>query len=100
LSSDRGWGAGGIGAMLAGFGLGACVSGLVMLRFRPTGRAGLMVAGCLALQGLSVIAPALTHRLPFAVIATAVAGLTSGPAAILLTTLGQSRTDDAFRGRV
>ncbi|NUT33251.1 MAG: MFS transporter [Hamadaea sp.] len=96
----HGWGAGGIGAMLSGFGVGAIVAGLTMMRLKPRRGVGVVVATCFAIQGVAVVLPALVTSLPVAVAATALAGLTSGPAAVLLSALVQTSTDDAYRGRV
>jgi predicted MFS family arabinose efflux permease len=101
LTSDAyAWGASGIGAMLSGFGIGTIVSGLFVLRRVPQRGVGPIIAACMVLQGISVVVPALTSHLPIAVAATFVAGLTSGPAGILLSAVAQHATDDAFRGRV
>ncbi|MEV6970461.1 MFS transporter [Hamadaea sp. NPDC051192] len=99
-SQSSGWGATGVGLLLSGFGVGAILAGLVMLRRRPVRHIGPIAAVCFALQGIAVVIPAVTNSLPLAVAATAVAGLTSGPAGILLGSLTQSATDDAYRGRV
>ncbi|NUR72148.1 MAG: MFS transporter [Hamadaea sp.] len=99
-SQSAGWGATGIGLLLSGFGIGAIVAGLAMMRFRPHTGIGPIAAVCFALQGVAVVVPAVTHSLPLAVVATAIAGLTSGPAGILLGSLTQSATSDAYRGRV
>jgi predicted MFS family arabinose efflux permease len=101
LTSEAfGWGACGIGAMLAGFGIGTILSGLLFVRNRVRGGVGPLVAACMAVQGIAVVVPALTSHLPIAVVATVVAGLTSSPAGILLSAVTQNATDDAFRGRV
>jgi len=99
-SQSAGWGSTGIGLLLSGFGAGAILAGLIMLRHRPSRGIGPIVAACFALQGVAVVVPAVTGSLPLAVAATAVAGFTSGPAGILLAALTQSATDDAYRGRV
>ncbi|NUO61199.1 MAG: MFS transporter [Hamadaea sp.] len=99
-SQSSGWGATGVGLLLSGFGIGAIVAGLAMLRRRPVRHIGPIAGVCFALQGIAVVIPAVTGSLPLAVAATAVAGLTSGPAGILLGSLTQSATEDAFRGRV
>lgn len=100
LSAEAaGWGATGIGILLAGFGFGAIVTGLLMVRPRIS-RIAPIVAGCFAVQGIAVVVPALTASLPLAVAATFVAGLTSGPTGILLSALTQAATGDAYRGRV
>jgi predicted MFS family arabinose efflux permease len=99
-SNANGWGASGIGAMLSGFGIGTILSGLYFVRGRVTRGIGPIVAACMTLQGIAVIVPALTPHLFVAVLATFVAGLTSSPAGILLSSITQDATDDAYRGRV
>jgi predicted MFS family arabinose efflux permease len=99
LADRRGWGPQGIGFLLTGFGIGAAVGalGLARLRFR---RAGLVIAGFGAVQGLAVIAVALAPGLFLAGTAMFVAGVLSGPMAILTTVVQQAETEDAYRGRV
>ncbi|WP_027344301.1 MFS transporter [Hamadaea tsunoensis] len=99
-SQHAGWGATGIGVLLSGFGAGAILSGLVMLRRRPSRFVGPIIAVSFAVQGVAVVVPAVTGSLPLAAVATFVAGLTTAPAGILLSSLTQSHTDDAYRGRV
>jgi MFS family permease len=98
VSTARGWGAAGIGDMLAGFGIGAVIGALLMIRVRSGGR--VIAAVCAAIQGSAVFTIAIAPRLWTAVLATALAGLTSGPLAIVITSLIQRFTDDRYRGRV
>lgn len=98
VSTVRGWGAAGIGDMLAGFGIGAVTGALLMIRVRSGGRA--VAAACAAVQGGAVFTIAVAPHLWTAVLATTLAGLTSGPLAIVITSLVQRFTDDPFRGRV
>jgi predicted MFS family arabinose efflux permease len=98
VADRHGWGAGGIGLMLAGFGLGAAASALVMTRL--TVRSGPMMAVCAAVQGAAVFAVVLAPVPAVAAGTTAVAGITSGPLAVLISSLSQRHTDDAYRGRV
>ncbi len=94
----RGWGAAGIGDLLAGFGAGAVLGAVLMMRVPAKER--LTTTACAALQGCAVFSIALAPSLWLGVAATAVAGLTSGPLAVVLTALVQRHTDDRYRGRV
>jgi predicted MFS family arabinose efflux permease len=98
VSTARGWGAAGIGDMLAGFGIGAVAGALLMMRVRSGGR--VVAAVCAAVQGGAVFTIAVAPHLWTAVLATTLTGLTSGPLAIIVTSLTQRFTDDRFRGRV
>jgi len=100
LSQDRGWGASGVGTLLAGFGIGAALGALTMLRTRATRGIGLWIAlGCL-LEGIALSALAVATEFIVALSATALIGLVSGPLGILASALTQSATPDEFRGRV
>ncbi len=98
VADRHGWGAGGIGLMLAGFGLGAVASALAMTRL--TVRSGPLMAGCAAVQGVAVFAVAVAPVPAVAAGITGVAGITSAPLAVLISSLSQRHTDDAYRGRV
>jgi MFS family permease len=100
LAVHRGWGAPGIGVLLAGFGLGAAGSALAMhwLHIRRGAGACIVVAG--AVQGTALLSMALAPSLTVAALATAVAGLCSGPIAVVSTVLSQVATPDELRGRV
>lgn len=100
VSDERGWGSAGIGRLLAGFGAGAVVASLAMMRVRWRGGAGTAVAAGTALQGVAVAAIALAGSARTAVGAAVVVGLTSGVVGVLCSALIQARTDDAYRGRV
>ncbi|MFB7500956.1 MFS transporter [Streptomyces sp. NPDC056161] len=100
LADRRGWGASGMGWVLAGFGVGAgAVSLLLAVRGRLP-RAGL-VAGCACLAG-SVAIGAL-GLVPYLVAAVGVAllvGLLAGLSGALCGALLQTRSDPAYLGRV
>ena len=100
VSTARGWGAAGIGDMLAGFGVGAVTGALLMMRVRSGSGGRVVAAVCAAVQGGAVFTIAVAPHLWTAVLATTLTGLTSGPLAIVVTSLTQRFTDDRFRGRV
>jgi MFS family permease len=100
VSQERGWGAGGIGALLAGFGIGAAAGAVVMLRWRIRRYVGVAASGAAVAQGLALAAVGAAPAPVTAVGAMALVGLTSGVLGILLTTLTQTATADAYRGRV
>ncbi|GIF95412.1 MFS transporter [Catellatospora citrea] len=100
VADERGWGAGGIGVMLAGFGAGSVAGNLLMLRWRPAGRLGVIVACCAVVQCGALFAIAVAPLPAWAFVATAVGGLAGGPQAVLLSGLTHTYTADSHRGRV
>jgi len=100
VSDARGWGSAGIGVLLAGFGGGAVVASLAMVRVRWRGPVGIAMAAGIAAQAAAVFAVAVADRQWAAVSAAVVVGLTSGVVAVLTSALTQARTDDMYRGRV
>lgn len=100
VADERGWGAGGIGVMLAGFGVGSVGGNLLMMRWRPAGRLGVIVAYCAAVQCGALFAIAVAPTPVWAFVATAVGGLAGGPQAVLLNGLTHAHTADSHRGRV
>ncbi|MFI1729572.1 MFS transporter [Streptomyces acidicola] len=100
LADERGWGAGGVGWVLAGFGTGAgAVSLLIGVRGRVP-RAGLV----LSVSGVaSAVAIAALAYVPHVAAAVAVAlsiGLISGLNGVLCGALLQAGSDRAYVGRV
>ncbi|GAA1659844.1 MFS transporter [Saccharothrix algeriensis] len=100
VADQRGWGAAGIGYLLAGFGAGAAAGSLLMVRRRPAGRVGVLAAACIVLQGGAIYAIAAAPALGWAAAATALGGLASGPLAVTLNGLTHTHTADTHRGRV
>ena len=62
LSSAQGWGPGGIGWVLGGFGAGAVVTAAVLAWRRPTARAGVVAAVGLTLMSVGLLALGLVER--------------------------------------
>ncbi|WP_168200949.1 MFS transporter [Allokutzneria sp. NRRL B-24872] len=99
LSEERGWGPPGIGFLLAGFGAGAAIGALVMLRVRVRRHIGVGIAVCALGEAIGIAGATLAPNLGLAVASTLLIGLLGGPLGILCGSLSQANTDDAFRGR-
>lgn len=100
LSEQRGWGAAGMGWIVAGFATGAAGSALLLAVRGRVPRAGLVMC-LMALVGATGIA-ALAH-VPSVALAAAIAafvGLTAGLAGALCGALVQTSADPAYLGRV
>lgn len=100
VADERGWGAAGIGVMLAGFGVGSVAGNLLMLRWRPAGGLGAIIAYCAVVQCGAIFAIAIAPTSAWAFVATAIGGLAGGPQAVLLNGLTHANTADSHRGRV
>ncbi|MEU4152294.1 MFS transporter [Streptomyces sp. NPDC026659] len=100
LADQRGWGASGMGWVLAGFGVGAgAVSMLLAVRGRLP-RAGL-VTGCACVAGaVAVGALGQAPALPVAVGIALLIGLLTGLSGALCGALLQTQGDPAYLGRV
>ncbi|MEU9592225.1 MFS transporter [Streptomyces sp. NPDC048219] len=100
LADERGWGASGMGWVLAGFGTGAGAASLLLAvrgRVANAGRTAgcAILAGCVAIGGLAFV--------PGVVAAVAVAllvGLLAGLSGALCGALLQTQADPAYLGRV
>jgi hypothetical protein len=100
LSEQRGWGAAGMGWIVAGFATGAAGSALLLAVRGRVPRAGLVMC-LMALVGATGIA-ALAH-VPSVALAAAIAafvGLTAGLAGALCGALVQTSANPAYLGRV
>ncbi|MEU5536614.1 MFS transporter [Streptomyces sp. NPDC020362] len=99
LADERGWGAGGVGWVLAGFGTGAGAASLLLTARGRLPRAGLV----LSVSGVaSAVAIGALAYVPYVVSAAAVAlciGLISGLNGVLCGALLQARSDRAYVGR-
>jgi MFS family permease len=100
LSDRRGWGAGGIGLLLTGFGVGAAASALFLLRWKIRRGAAIWISSLCAVSGAALLAMALAPDLGAAVAAAAALGLVSGPMAVSSTVLAQQHSPDELRGRL
>ncbi|MGI5454021.1 MFS transporter [Streptomyces sp. CA-249302] len=100
LADQRGWGASGMGAVLAGFGVGAGVASLLLTVRGRLPRAGLVaactiLAGSVAIGGLA-FAPTLVTAVGTALLVGLLAGLSGAMCGALL----QTQADPAYLGRV
>jgi MFS family permease len=100
LADQRGWGAAGMGWILAGFGTGAAAASLLLAVRGRLPRAGL-VAGCAIIAGsVAVGALAYAPTLPAAVGTAVLVGLLTGLSGVMCGALLQTGSDPAFLGRV
>ncbi|MCL7366910.1 MULTISPECIES: MFS transporter [Streptomyces] len=100
LADERGWGASGMGWVLAGFGTGAAVAALLLTVRGRLPRAGCVAAGAI-IPGAGAIA-ALAHApgLPAAVGTALLIGLLTGLSGAMCGALLQTQSDPAYLGRV
>ncbi|MEV7420229.1 MFS transporter [Streptomyces sp. NPDC089919] len=100
LNAERGWGPAGYGCIVAGFGAGAAASAALLAVTGWLPRAGLVLAGTLALGAAGFAGLALLPALgPVVALAVAV-GLCAGTFGSLAGTLVQTACDPAYLGRV
>jgi len=100
LSDERGWGAAGMGWVLAGFGVGAGVASLLLTVRGRLPRAG-QVAGVSVLAGsVAVGALAFAPTLAVAVGTALLIGLLTGLSGAVCGALLQTQADPAYLGRV
>ncbi|MFC9702367.1 MFS transporter [Streptomyces sp. NPDC056943] len=100
LTSERGWGAGGMGWIVAGFGGGAAVGALALAVLGRLPKPGyVLIATTLVTSVCIALFPAVPN-LGSTVALAAVAGLAGGIAGGLAQALVQRATDPAYLGRV
>ncbi|MFE9456349.1 MFS transporter [Streptomyces californicus] len=100
LTSERGWGAAGMGWIVAGFGAGAAVSALVLTVLGRLPRAGyVLIATTLVTSACIALFPVVPELGPTVAVAS-LAGLMGGIAGGLAHALIQTATDPAYLGRV
>ncbi|MFE5944430.1 MFS transporter [Streptomyces sp. NPDC056480] len=100
LSDQRGWGASGIGWVLAGFGAGAGGASLLLGVRGRVPRAGAVLGWAMAVGAVSIGALAFVPQLPLAVAVALAIGLFAGLSGALCGALVQTECDPAYLGRV
>ncbi|MFF8244770.1 MFS transporter [Streptomyces griseus] len=100
LSEQRGWGAAGMGWIVAGFAAGAAGSALVLAVRGRAPRAGLVMCLMALVAGTGVAALAQTPSVALAAAIAAFVGLTAGLAGALCGALVQTASEPAYLGRV
>ncbi|MCX5225627.1 MFS transporter [Streptomyces sp. NPDC006553] len=100
LSDQRGWGASGIGWVLAGFGVGAGGASLLLSVKGRVPRAGAVLGWTMTVGAVSIGALAFVPQLPLAVAVALAIGLFAGLSGALCGALVQTECDPAYLGRV
>ncbi|MGC9438574.1 MFS transporter [Streptomyces sp. WG5] len=100
LADERGWGAAGMGWVLAGFGVGAGTAALLLTVRGRVPHAGYVVAGALVPGAAAIGALAQAPTLPVAVGTALLIGLLAGLSGALCGALLQTGAAPAYLGRV
>ncbi|MFJ9705479.1 MFS transporter [Streptomyces sp. NPDC101234] len=100
LADRRGWGAAGMGWVLAGFGAGAGAAALLLAVRGRLPRAGLVAAYAILAGSVAIGALAFVPSLVGAVGVAVLIGLLAGLSGAMCGALLQTRTDPAYLGRV
>ncbi|MEU9853001.1 MFS transporter [Streptomyces sp. NPDC047974] len=100
LAEQRGWGATGIGWVLAGFGVGAGAASLLLTVKGHVPRTGLVMGWTMVVGAVSIGALAHTPQLALAVAVALSVGLLAGLSGALCNALIQTECDPAYLGRV
>ncbi|MFJ3993008.1 MFS transporter [Streptomyces sp. NPDC090032] len=100
LADQRGWGASGMGSVLAGFGVGAGAASLLLAVRGRVPRAGLVLAATMGGGAVAIGALAFVPDLAAAVAVALVIGLLAGLSGALCGALTQTHADPAYIGRV
>ncbi|MFB6836533.1 MFS transporter [Streptomyces sp. NPDC056361] len=100
LSDQRGWGAAGIGWVLAGFGIGAGSASLLLTVKGRVPRAGAVMGWTMVLGAVSIGALAHVPQLALAGLVAVSIGLLAGLSGALCNALVQTECDPAYLGRV
>ncbi|WP_395572503.1 MFS transporter [Streptomyces sp. BK79] len=100
LADERGWGAAGMGWVLAGFGTGAAVAALLLTVRGRVPRAGCVAAGALVPGAAAMGALAQAPGLPVAVAIAVAVGLLTGLSGAMCGALLQTQSAPAYLGRV
>ncbi|MHC0432067.1 MFS transporter [Streptomyces sp. O3] len=99
LVDERGWGASGLGWLIAGFGAGAGAASLLLTLRGRIPRAGSVQAWALTAGALALPAVAFAGSVAFAVAAAAAIGVVIGLSGALAGALLQTACDPAYLGR-
>ncbi|MFH8257445.1 MFS transporter [Streptomyces roseolus] len=100
LAEQRGWGASGVGWVLAGFGVGAGAASLLLTVKGHVPRTGLVMGWTMVIGAVSIGALAHLPQLALAVLAALTIGLFAGLSGALCNALIQTECDPAYLGRV
>ncbi|OWA04583.1 MFS transporter [Streptomyces sp. CS113] len=100
LADERGWGASGMGWVLAGFGIGAGAAALLLTVRGRVPHAGYVVAGALVPGAAAIGMLAQAPALPVAVGTALLIGLLAGLSGALCGALLQTQSAPALLGRV
>ncbi|MGQ4488785.1 MFS transporter [Streptomyces sp. SAS_281] len=100
LSDERGWGASGMGWVVAGFGAGAGASALLLAVRGRIPRAGLVMCLTVLAGSFAIAALAYVPSVPLAATVAVLIGLFVGLGGSLCGALTQTVTDPAYLGRV
>ncbi|MFE6225715.1 MFS transporter [Streptomyces sp. NPDC057854] len=100
LAEQRGWGASGIGWVLAGFGAGAGAASLLLTVKGHVPRTGVVMGVTMVVGAVAIGALAHLPQLPLAVLAGLSLGLLAGLSGALCNALIQTECDPAYLGRV
>ncbi|WP_107417678.1 MFS transporter [Streptomyces sp. CS159] len=100
LADERGWGASGMGWVLAGFGTGAGVAALLLTVRGRLPHAGCVAAGAIIPGAAAIAALAHAPALPVAVGTALLVGLLTGLSGAMCGALLQTQSDPAYLGRV
>ncbi|WP_308403396.1 MFS transporter [Streptomyces sp. BV286] len=100
LADERGWGASGMGWVLAGFGAGAGTASLLLTVRGRIPRAGLVLSVSITAGAVAIGALAYTQTVAAALGTALALGLLAGLSGALSGALVQTESDPAFVGRV
>jgi hypothetical protein len=100
LADERGWGAAGMGWVLAGFGAGAGAMSLLLTVRGRVPRAGLVLSVSIGVGAVAIGALAYVPTLAAAVGTALAVGLLAGLSGTLCGALVQTESDPAYVGRV
>lgn len=100
LADRRGWGAAGMGWVLAGFGAGAGAASLLLAVRGRVPRAGLVAAWAILAGSVAIVALAYVPQLVGAVGVALLIGLLAGLSGVLCGAMLQTLADPAYLGRV